>query len=157
MALFAIIGLASCDSANNKEADIVANKLQAGEQLNEQEITELINYVGEYAKKAQGDVDDEVNGTDTAEAAVDMNKLNEEYSHIDLFRDYIKNLDVSTLSEANLALIQKYAHYEEFTAPQQMDFSVDPNEKAAGFVEETPGSDSSAVVATDVEQVVEKK
>ena len=155
MAFMAVIGLASCENPN-KEADAVAQKLQAGEQLSEQEITDLINYVGEYAKKAQGDVDDEINGTDTEQAHVDMEKLNEEYKYVDLFRNYLKNVDFTTLSNENLELIGNYAHYEEFTVPAKMDFSVDPAEKAAGFIEEGATTDSSAVIATDVPQAVEK-
>lgn len=159
MALFAIIGLASCENPH-KEADAVADKLEDGQKLTDQDVAVLINYVGEYAKKAQGEVDDEVNGTNTAAAQVDMEKLNKEYKNYPLFNDYLKNLDFTTLSKSNIELIGKYAHYEMFTVPPRMDFSVDPNEKAAGMIVDTP-SDSikgdSSVIATGVDEVKEVK
>lgn len=160
MALFAVIGLVSCENPH-KEADAVAEKLEAKQTLNEQEIGVLINYVGEFAQKAQGDVDKEVNGTDTVQAAVDMDKLKEEYKHFDLFTNFLKNVDFTTLSQSNLDLIRKYAHYEMFTVPPRMDFSVDPNVKSEGVEVDTPSdsagkSDSGTVIATGVEEVKEK-
>lgn len=158
LAIFAVVALASC-SSTPKEDELVAQKLEQGQTLSDQEITTLINYVGEYAKKAQGEVDDEVNGTQVQQAQVDMEKLNEEYVYIPVFRKYLENLDFTTLSNENIELIRKYAHYEEFTIPPRMDFSVDPAVKSAGVEVETPASGTdSNVVATGVEEAkVENK
>ena len=158
MSLLALVSLVSCQNPH-KEADAVAAKLEAKETLTQPEIGEIIKYVGEYAQKAQGDVDSIVNDQDTPKVKVDMEKLNKEYVNINLFKDYLKSLDFTTLDDSNLQLIAKYAHYEEFVTPPGMDFSVDPKEKAAGLEVQTPDSaaNGNGVIATGVDTVEVKK
>lgn len=157
VAAFAFIGLVSCENPH-KEADAVAEKLQNHETLTTAEIDVLINYVGEYARKCQGDVDSLVNDQNVKAVEADTAKLNKEYVNIPLFYNFLDTVNFTHLDQSSLDLINKYAPYEMFRVPKGMDINPVPAETEAGLEVQTPDSAAvdSSVIASDVQTIEEK-
>lgn len=155
MALFVAVGVTSCTGSSEKEDKAVADKIENKEKLTDADYSLIIDYVGEYAEKAQKYVDLTINGEDPVEANEGMEKLKEEYPDLDLYRNCLKATPLDALSPDNLEKVKKYAGYIEFTAPEG--FEISTNVKAAGVEVATP-DEENGVVAGAVDTVgVSKK
>lgn len=139
--------MAACGSSD--EASKVASKINAGDQLTENDYTVMIDYCGKYAEEAQK-IQDKVDAlpVDSEESE----KLNEEmatladkYSYTVPFFDKISNCTQAEIGEKNVDLINKYAPLMWFSAPEWASLGGDEN--VAGFVEDMP-KDSDSVIAT---------
>lgn len=146
-ALLIIGGLASCGSKSSDET--LATMIENGDQLSQEDYTVIINYVGEYAEKAQqyavatGD-----------EAAEQLANLKKEYPYLAVYRDCIGATSLKDLSKENLELIGKYAGYVEFTTPAG--FTIQTNPEAAGLEVATPDS-ANGVIAGAVDTIEVKR
>lgn len=148
MALIAAITVTSC--GDNQNADQVAEKIQKGEQLTQDDYTTMIKYVGEYAEKMQPYV---VNGTGN-EYETEMANLKAEYPYAVEFRDCLSKTPDAQMDEDNQKLIEQYAGYVEFTAPEGTTIQTDP--EAAGLEEAAPATEDG-VVAGSVDEVKVKE
>ena len=151
-ALFAAASLASCQETSEKQEQNLSYKIENGEALTADEYSQIIDYVGEYAEKAQKYVDMQINGTDLAEAAAGFKKLNEEFPFVSEYRTCLRFTPASSLSEENLEKVGKYAGYVEFTAPSG--YTIGTDQEAAGLEVQTPDTDNG-VVAGAVDEVKE--
>lgn len=157
MGAVSAIGLSSCQETSEKGAAELAYKVEHlsdnNGTLSEEDYSTMIDYVGEYAKKAQEFVDMQINGENLSEAAAGMAKLNEEYPYVNVFRNCIRFTPSSSLSKENLEKVGEYAGYVEFTAPSGYTIqTMEPDD--AGLIEQTPTDDNGVVVgAVDNEKV----
>lgn len=156
-ALAAVIGLSSCQGARENMDESISNKIENKQTLTSTDYTRMIEYVGEYAEKAQKYLDMQILDTQSTEAKEGLAQLNEEYPFVDEFRKAIATAPLTNFSEDNLNLIQKYAGYLEFSAPAG--FNIQTNPEAAGMEVEAPdvNPDSTAVVAGAVDTEVIKR
>ena len=145
MALIVAVAVTSCTGTVD-EAGKVAEKMKTGQQLDPADYSTMIKYVGEYAEKMQPYVVEGTEGQYDAEKA----KLAEEYPYVAEFRDCIAHTSLDQLSEEDMQLVNKYAGYIEFTAPEGTTIQTDP--EAAGLEEATP-EQPDGVVAGAVDEV----
>ena len=143
VAIFAAIGLNSCQESEAKKDRDVAFKIDSKEQLTQEDYSRIIEYVGEYAEKAQKYVDMQINDNYNAEAQAGMTKLNYEFPLVDKFRTCLGETESSALSEENLKKVAKYAGLIEFTAPLNYTIQTDP--EAAGLEEQAPETDNGVI------------
>lgn len=150
MAAISAIGLSSCQESAEKQENTIAIKIENKEALTPEEYSTMIDYVGEYAEKAQKYVDMQINGVDLSEAAAGMTKLKAEFPYLDTYRDCIRFTPASSLSPENLEKVGKYAGYIEFSAPSG--YTLQTNPEAAGLEEQSP-AEPNGVVAGAVDDV----
>ncbi|MDE6806381.1 MAG: hypothetical protein K2J05_06210 [Muribaculaceae bacterium] len=153
MALVAIFVMTSCGGAD--KAAEVAKKIQAGDSLTQSEYTVVIDYLGSFAEKAQP-IQDQINNLpygDPKAAGLQqqLDKLKESDTYLDIFKAALAKAPQATLGADNVALVNKYAGYEWFTAPDWANVTTDP--AAAGIELQSPASDTSAVVAGAVDEL----
>lgn len=150
MALFAAVVMTSCGGAGtNAEDKSIENKIENGEDLTADDYSHMINYVGEFAQKAQPLV------SENSDAATEqLAQLREEYPYLDAFRECLKTTPVDKLNDSNLAEVAKYAGLIEFSAP--IGYTLTTNPEAAGLEVATPDS-ANGVVAGAVDTVKIKK
>lgn len=146
-----IVGLcfSSCGERRENLDDAIASKIEQKEALTGEDYARMIQYVGEYAEKAQNYV---VNGTNTPEEQEAFSKLNAEYPLLDTFRQCIAGTPIADFTPDNLQLMQQYAGYLEFSAPAGFTIQTDPG--AAGLEVQSPEGNSAdtGVVAGAVDQ-----
>lgn len=151
MAIVAMLGLNSCGGGSGTEAQdqAIAYKIDNGEDLTSEDYSRMINYVGEFAKKAQ-DLVTQTGGTGGTQLA----DLQKEYPFLDTFRDCIKTTSMKNLDEKNKEEINKYAGLTEFSTPP--DYTVNTDPEAAGMEVSTPDSDNGVIAgAVDTLKVKE--
>lgn len=149
MAILAAFGLNSCGGAGTKAEDkAIAEKIENGEDLTSDDYSHLINYVGEFAQKAQPYV---VEGGDSANE--ELATLRDEYPYLDTFRECLKVTPVDKLSDSNLSEVGKYAGLIEFSVPIGYALTTDP--EAAGLEVAVPDS-ANGVIAGAVDTVTVK-
>lgn len=149
-----LVSMSSCAESENKKDQEIAYKIENKEALTPEDYSRMIDYVGEYAEKAQKYVDMTINGEDTKEATEGMDLLKQEYPLVDTFRNCIRLLNVDQLSDRDVEKINKYAGYVEFTAPAGFTIQTDP--KVAGLEEAVPDS-VNGVIAGAVDSVAVKR
>lgn len=155
MALFAAIGFSSCKETEEKLDNAVAYKIDNNEALTQDDYARIINYVGDYAEKAQKYVDMMINDNYNGEAKAGMDKLSYEYPLLDTFRNCLRQTPAKNLSEDNLQKVAKYAGLVEFSAP--LDYTIETNtDKVAGLEEAAPDS-VNGVIAGAVDSITVKK
>lgn len=154
MALVALAGLSSCQETSERHEREIAYKIQNKEALTDADYAMMIDYVGEYAEKAQKYVDMQINGTDLQEASEGMMKLNGEYLYLNEFRNCIRFTPVSQLNEENLNKVGEFAGYVEFTAPSGYTIQT-MGPKEAGLEVAAP-EEENGVVAGSVDEVKEE-
>lgn len=152
-AVFALIGMSSCQETNEKQDKVLASKIENNEELTSEDYGQMIAYVGEYAEKAQKYVDMQING-DNAEATQGMNTLAEEYPYVETFRSCIAATPLNKLSEDNLKEVAKYVQYTEFSAPSG--YTIETNPEAAGMEVAAPDS-TDGVIAGAVDTLEIKR
>lgn len=151
MAVAGAVGLASCVESSEKKEQDIAYKIENKEALTAEDYSTMIDYVGEYAEKAQKYVDMQINGENLEEAAEGMAKLNQEFPLLTVYRNCIRFTPSSALSADNLEKVGKYAGYVEFSAPAGYTLATDAPD-AAGLEVATPDS-VNGVVAGGVDNV----
>ena len=145
--LLTVLGLASCQQTEERACQDVANKIQNNEALTDDDYTRMIEYVGDYAQKAEQYV---VNDN-SEQLQGELQQLNKEYPLVDTFRNCIKNTPLDKFNSDNMALLQKYGGLTEFDVPEGMTLQTDKD--AAGLIVETPqNQQDSAVVAGAVDE-----
>lgn len=149
--------MTSCSNAD-RAAD-VAKKIQAGETLNQEEYTAVIEYLGNFAEKAQP-IQDEINNLPYGDPKAatyqeQLDKLKESNKYLELFNSTLAKAPQASLGADNVALVNKYAGYEWFTAPDWATIQTDP--EAAGLEVQTPDTDTTGVVAGAVDELQVKE
>ena len=156
IALVAIVGFSTLASCSGKDdAAKVAEKIQVGDNLTPEEYTVVINYLGKFAETAQP-IQDNINNLSATDPAAEtyqqqLDALKKENPYLDLFKTTLEKASQSEVGADNVALVDKYAGYEWFTAPDWATIQTDP--EAAGIEMESPAQDTSAVVAGGVVDV----
>ena len=151
MAILAAFGLNSCGGGRGTEAQdqAIADKIENGEDLTSEDYSRMINYVGEFAQKAQPYVVET-----NANASEDLATLRDEYPYLDTFRECLETTPVDRLSDSNLEEVGKYAGFIEFSAP--IGYTLTTNAEAAGIEMGVPDS-ANGVVAGAIDTVTIKK
>lgn len=157
LALAAVFMMTSCGNAD--QAAEVAKKIQAGDTLTQEDYKTVIEYLGNFAEKAQP-IQDQINnlpyGDPQAETFTkQFDKLKESNQYLDLFKSTLLKAPQASLGADNVALVNKYAGYEWFTAPDWATITTNP--EAAGMEVEMPASDTSGVVAGAVDELQVKE
>lgn len=154
VALMLGLGLSSCAETAEKKESTIAYKIENKEALSEDDYAAMIDYVGEYAQKAQKYVDMQINGENLDEASEGIQKLDSEFPYVNLYRNCIRFTPITSLSEANLKKIGEYAGFVEFTAPAGYTLQTNPDD--AGLIEATPMTDNGVVAGAVDTTKVEK-
>lgn len=149
LAMAGAISLWSCQESTEKQENTIVNKIEAGEALTQDDYSVMIDYVGEYAEKAQKYVDMEINDENLAQAATELNNLNKEYPDLIVYRNYLRLTPSSALSADNLEKVGKYAGYVEFTAPSGYTLETAPSSDAGMEVEAPPVDNGVVAGAVD--------
>lgn len=156
LAIVAILGMgfmASC--GDSSEAKKVAEKITSGETLSQADYTVAIDYLGKFAEKAQP-IQDEINNlsaTDpkAGELQNQLDALRGKFPLLATFNGALSKASQSEVGADNVALVDKYAGYEWFTAPDWATIETDP--EAAGIELQSPADDSTGVVAGAVDEL----
>ena len=152
-------GLVITACSNKSEAEKVAQKIDNGATLNQGDYSAMIQYLGKFAEKAQP-IQDEINNLPYGDPKAatyqeELDKLKGEYSLVDRFNEVLKGVSQETLGADNVALVNKYAGYEWFSAPDWA--TIQTNPEAAGIEVATPDSDTTGVVAGAVDELKVKE
>lgn len=153
---FLLLFIAACSSDGAKK---VADKINSGVTLSQEDYTVMIDYCGQYATEAQKYQNKIDALPDTAQEATkdveELASLSSEYPYLDLFNKHIASCTKEEIGSANVDRINKYASLIWFEAPDWATVIRDPN--LDGFIEDTPtaGTDSG-VIATDAGEAVGK-
>lgn len=152
VAILSIIGMTACNNTSEmeKKASQVAEKIDKGEPLSETDYNVMIQYVGDFAEKAQPIDDSIINDVNSEAAQKQLDSLKQHYPLIEKFRTSIHNARVSDLGPENVTLINHYGTLLEFTLPAGM--SIEPVAGVAGMEVDTPDS-SNGVIAGGVDTV----
>lgn len=149
MAFFALICFSSCQESTEKKDKVIAYKIESNEALSPEDYTRMIEYVGEYAEKAQQYV-----VGDSQEDSENLAKLAQEYPLLDTFRNCIGMTPLAKFSDTDKELIAKYAGLVMFTPPMGYTLQTDP--EAAGLEVATPDS-ANGVIAGAVDSLELKR
>lgn len=156
MALICIV-LASC---GGKEVDpkVVAEKIAAGQTLSPEDYSAMIDYCGDYARKAQKyfDIINAEPNDSTKEAIEASDELASMYAdakYLDVFRKALTDADEKQLGKANAEKIAVYSKYEAFPIADISDSTM-LNPEIVGDIEEMPATDSSGVISVGAGEVV---
>lgn len=156
-----VFGMTGCGQSH--DASEVAKKIDAQEALNQRDYATVLDYCGEYARKAQTyfDAINAQPSDTTAEylrVVNEMAQLSQEYPYLDMFRGVIYNLKADDLDADNQKKVEEFARYQAFPLPEGdgPDLSIPGVE---GLIEDMPsqaGTDSTGVIATG-DGIVEEK
>lgn len=157
-----VTGMASC--GKTPDASEVAKKIDAQEALTQKDYGVVLDYCGEYAKKAQSyfDVINAQPSDTTAEyirVVNDMAQLSQEYSYLDMFRGVVYNIKADDLDADNQKRVEEYAKYQAFPLPEG-DGPDLTTPGVEGAIEDMPSqavTDSTGVIAGGDGVVVDEK
>lgn len=152
LAMVAGLAITACNSSS--EADAVAKKIEQGETLTQSDYTVIIDYMGQFAEKAQP-IQDQINNLPAGDAKAQpfveqFDKLKASYPLLEKFTGILDKASAETVGADNVALVDKYAGYEWFTSPNWATIQTDP--EAAGLEVQMPENDSNGVVAGAVDE-----
>lgn len=148
------VGFLATSCSGDGEASKVAKKLEKGEALNHGDYTCLIDYLGKFAEKAQP-IQDQINNLPAGNAGAkayqeQLDALRKKFPLVETFTDALDRATPEEVGTNNVALVDKYAGYEWFSAPSWAQENFDP---AIGGVElQAPSSDTTGVVAGAVDE-----
>lgn len=162
LTMFAGIMLASC--SKTPDAAEVAKKIEAQETLTQSDYATVLEYCGDYARKAQTyfDMINAQSSDSTADyirAANDMARLSQEYPYLDTFRGVVYNMKADALDADNQKKVEEYARYQAFPLPEG-DGADLTTPGVVGEVEDMPSqatTDSTGVIAAGDGVVVDQK
>lgn len=148
----AVIGLFASSCTGKSEAEKVGEKIESGQQLTPSDYKVVIDYLGKYAEEAQP-IQDNINNLPAGDPKAapyqeELNQLTDKNNLLDIFRTALEKASQSELGADNVALVNKYAGYEWFTAPDWATIDTDPG--VGGIELESPSEDSTGVVAGGV-------
>ena len=149
MALLAVAGLVACNDTKGEAEQAIVDKIQKNQALTQDDYAKMIEYVGEYATKAEPYVVGE-----GPQAQEGLTQLKSKYPFAQTFNDCIKNTPTEKFNKSNLKKIQKYAGLVMFDAPEGYEINTDP--QAAGIEVQTPDS-ANGVIAGGVDTVKVEK
>lgn len=157
--IIVMTALCSCThkSELEKQADSVAEKIDKGVPLTETDYSVMIQYVGDFAQKAQPIDDTIINDDSNPDAQRQLDSLKERYPLVDKFRNTIHDALVADLGPDNVTLINHFGHYLEFTIPAGMSVSSGDFGVAGMEVATPPAGDSNGVIAGGVDTVADVK
>lgn len=153
MALF-VACIISC-TQKDPTPEEVATKIDTKEVLTKADYTTIINYCGEYAKKAQQYFDiinaESNDSTDAATKATDnLANLYASYKYLDSFRTTLASTDLTKLGNENEKKVNEFAKYEAFPLPQGAGANLQ-NPNVEGMIEDMPqqgSKEAQTVIAT---------
>lgn len=159
-ALLFIVMLASCGSGD-PTPESVAAKIDGNEELSQKDYGTIIDYCGEYAKKAQdyfNILNEQPNDStrDAVAASNDLAALYAEYKYIDLFRTTLFSTSLSALDKDNAKKVEELSTYEAFPLPGGAGTRLE-NPDVVGMIEETPNSDTTGVISQGDGEAVDVK
>ncbi|MCM1369648.1 MAG: hypothetical protein NC204_04675 [Candidatus Amulumruptor caecigallinarius] len=161
LALMAVLLLTFVSSCSKTSPRDVAAKIDAKESLSQNDYGVIIDYCGEYAEKAQnyfniisGQPNDSTRVA--VEASQNLATLYQEYNYLDLFRNTLYSISDSDLDKSNIDKVNKYSKLEAFPLPGGAGVALE-NPDVVGMIEDTPNSDTSAVIATGDGEAVDVK
>lgn len=151
MVTMMVMVMASCGT-KTPTPEQVAGKIDAKETLSQADYKSILEYCGEYAKKAQPYFDlINTQPNDSTEeyirASTDMAALYAEYPYLDMFRSVVYNLPAGTLDDANKKLVDEYTRYQAFPLPEGSGVDM-TNPDVVGDIVDMPDNDSGNVIAT---------
>lgn len=137
------VGLVSC---SNDRAEDVSRKISEGQTLSQDDYRIIINYLGEYAEKAQP-IQDAIDalpvGSDEAfQKSTELADLAAKYKFSDVFSTALGRATAAEVGSDNVKLVDRYAPYFWFTAPDWA--TVNGDSDIEGFIEDMP-SDTASV------------
>lgn len=149
------VAMVSCGS-NTPTAENVAKKLDSKETLTQNDYAVMLDYCGDYAKKAQKyfDIINPQPNDSTAEyqrAADDLAKLSEKYPYLDMFRGVVYNVPLTDFDEANQKKVEEYSKYQAFPLPDGAGVNM-TNPTIVGDIEDMPfsnGTDTTVIATGD--------
>lgn len=148
--LLVCVAFASCTQSAPTPAEVAA-RINSNEVLSEADYGVMIDYCGEYAKKAQQyfDIINAQPGDTTAEyirAAQDMADLKAASPYLDIFREALYAADDSKIGARNVKKVDEFQKYEAFPLPEGsgQDLTL-PDE--VGLIEEMPDTDTTGVIS----------
>lgn len=152
--LLATVGFASC--TNQEESAKVAQKIEKGEVLTQGDYTTIITYLGEFAEKVQpiqNQINNmESNNPESMKLTEEVSKIRDEHKYLDIFNKCLGATTEEQIGADNVALVNKYAGFEWFDAPDWATIETDAD--VAGMVVETPEVDTdTSVVAGAVDEL----
>lgn len=150
--LMASVCLLFAMCAKTVSPDDVAQRLDAGDTLSQDDYTAMIDYCSDYAKQAeqyQVIIAGQPNDSTPAyvKAAADLAALYAKYPHLDKFRNALYAVDMSQLSDANRKKIDEYSKYSSFPIPGG-DGPALQQPEVVGAIEDMPDTDTNGVIAT---------
>lgn len=150
-----VAGLMVVACSNREQSAKVAEKIEKGETLTQGDYMAMIEYLGKFAEAAQP-VQDQINNlpygdAKAAEYQKQLDDLKADNQYLALFNEELAKTPQATLGAENVKLVDKYAGYEWFTAPDWA--TIQTNPEAAGIEVQTPDSDTTGVVAGAVDEV----
>lgn len=148
------IGLAGCGKSAPTPEE-VAKKINSHEELTQADYASILDYCGEYSKKAQQYYDlinNQPNDSTTQyiRASNDLADLVAKYQYLDAFRGVIYNLPQTALDEKNQKKIEEYSKYQGFPLPEGAGADL-ANPEVVGDIEDMPSqavTDSTGVIST---------
>lgn len=156
-ALLMVVLFVSCGSKPPTPEEVY-NKIQNKENLSQVDYTVMIEYVGEYAQKAQADFN-KINAapsTDSSEyikAFGNLSDLYQKYPYLDSFRSALYKVPDGMLDEQNQEIALKYANDESFPLPAGLGVEIE-NPDVQGMVQDMPSTDTTQVISTGVGEAV---
>lgn len=160
-ALMMVVLFASCGGDKTPTAEEVFNKVQNKETLTQADYTVMIEYVGDYSKKAQEyfnkiNASANDNSPEYVKAFNDLSTLYGKYPYLDSFRTALYNVPDGMLDPENQAIVNEFANDEAFPLPKGEGVSLE-NPDVQGMVQDMPNtafSDSTGVVSTGIGEAV---
>lgn len=145
----------ACGGAD--KAAQVASKIANGEQLTQEDYTEMVDYCGKYAREAQK-LQDEINllsptSVEAGKLTEQVAALSDKYSYANEFFSKISNSTKEEVGAANVAKIEELAPLTWFSAPEWADVAQDSD--VAGSIVDMPEKDTVGVIAVGAGEMVD--
>lgn len=155
--VLSLVTLAACGGKSSDPAEI-QQKIDAKGELSQQDYAAILDYCGDYAKKAQQYYDiinaqpnDSVPEYTRAEG--DLAMLIQKYPYLDSFRGVIYNTPLTALDADNQKKVDDYSKYQGFPLPDGAGVNM-VNPDVEGDIEDMPDTDTGNVIATGDGEVV---
>ena len=143
--MIGLIGLIMASCSSSEEAKRVNDRITDGETLTQEDYSVIIDYLGNFAEKAQplqDAIDNLPADSEEAEAKTgELADLRLKYPYYDVFNRVLSRSTKAEVGEDNVAKTDAYAKYFWFTAPDWASVETDP--EVAGLIEEMPSPDST--------------
>lgn len=142
MATLVVAGMISCNDTKGEAEQAIALKIQKNEALTQEDYSKMIDYLGEFAQKAEPYVVGE-----GPQASEGLKQLETQYPFANEFNECIKNTPIDKFNDSNKKKINKFAGLVMFSAPGDDTINTDP--KAAGIEVATPDSANGVIAGAE--------